>query len=257
MNHHDVVPLYAELLSISDYCEQAESVAEVHGIFCGLLARDPYIPAKLWVEVLELEGEPSDTRFQMVRQQLEDLLQHSAHMLNHIEVEFNPVLPDDEETLKTRIKELAAWTQGYLYGFSSYQEPDDFADEFGQIETYEIDDDGHSVEIPTGIELITKPLVIDEEEEEEELPETVTEILQDFAELSKAGHDEDLLDESDEASFMELIEYLRVSVQLIFEEMAGKKLTGRQEAIPVDSDFMTDFNNSGDFGDAGDDDTLH
>ena len=255
MNNHDVVPIYAELLSISDYCEQAESVAEVHGILCGLLARDPYIPAKLWVDVLELDGEPSDSVFQMVRQQLEDLIQHSAHMLNNIEIEFNPILPDDEESLKTRIKELAAWTQGYLYGFSSYQEPDDFADEFGQIETYEIHDDGHSVEIPTGIELITKPLVVEEEEEdEEELPEMVTEILQDFAELSKAGHNEDAFDESDEASFMELLEYLRVSVQLIFEEMAGKKLTGRQEAIPVDSDFMTDFNNSGDFSD---DETMH
>ena len=257
MNHHDVVPIYAELLSISDYCEQAESVAEVHGILCGLLARDPYIPAKLWVDVLELDGEPSDTGFQMVRQQLEDLIQHSTHMLNNIEIEFNPILPDDEESLSIRIKELAAWAQGYLYGFSSYKESDDFADEFGQIETYEIDDDDNSVEIPTGIELITKPLIVDEEEEDaeaDELPETVTEILEDFTELSKAGHSEDVLDESDEASFMELVEYLRVSVQLVFEEMAGKKLTGRQEAIPVDSDFMTDFNNSGDFSD---DDTLH
>ncbi len=254
MNHNDVVPIYAELLSISDYCEQAESVAEVHGIFCGLLARDTYIPAKLWVDVLELEGEPGDTGFQMVRQQLEDLLRHSSHMLNHIEVEFNPILPDDEESLKTRINEMAAWTQGYLYGFSSYKEPDDFADEFGQIETYEIDDDGESVAIPTGIELITKPLIADDDEEEaEELPETVAEILQDFAELSKAGHTEDVFDESDEASYMEVLEYLRVSVQLVFEEMAGKKLAGRQEAIPVDSDFMTDFNNSGDH----DDETLH
>jgi len=247
MNHNDVVPIYAELLSISDYCEQAESVAEVHGIFCGLLARDPFIPAQLWVKVLELEGEPSDTRFQMVRQQLEDLIQHSINMLNHIDVEFNPILPDDEENLAVRIKEFAAWTQGYLYGFSSYEAPDDF----GPIETYEIDDDGNSVAIPTGIELITKPLVVDEEDDEEEFPETVTEILQDFAELSKAGHAEDALDESDEASYMELIEYLRVSVQLVFEEMAGKKLTGRQEKIPVDSDFMTDFNN------AGEDETLH
>jgi hypothetical protein len=47
---------------------------------------------------------------------------------------------------------------------------------------------------------------------------------------------------------MEVLEYLRVSVQLVFEEMAGQNLEGRQDPIEVDPRFT--FSN-------GDDESVH
>jgi uncharacterized protein YgfB (UPF0149 family) len=185
----------------------------------------------------------------MVRDQLETLHEYSAQILNQIDTEFMPILPDDDESLGQRIKELAAWCQGYLYGFSSYKQ--DSNKEY--VETYEYDDDD-DLELDTireraaraaEIEL-QKAQISEENENEEELPEAVEEILQDITELSRADYASPAneVTEADEASYMELVEYLRVSVQLIFEEMAGQKLTGRNEAIEVDPRFMFDGNDS-------------
>jgi len=250
MKHSDVVPIYAELLGIHDYCEQAESVSEVHGVLCGLLSRDPFVGANQWLRVLEFEGEPTETRFQMVRDQLDNLHEYSAQMLNQIDTEFSPVLPDDDEPLAQRLLELAAWCQGYLYGFSSYKL--DSNNEF--VETYEYEDDD-DLELDsireraarTAEQELQKSLVNEEAVEEEELPESVEEILQDITELSQVDDtsvSEYEENDVDEASYMELLEYIRVSVQLVFEEMAGQKLAGRDEAIEVDPRFM--FNGSED-----------
>ena len=252
MNHNEVVAIYAELLGVEDYCEQAESVAEVHGILCGLLCRDPFVGASQWVKSLEFEGEPNDARFQMVRDQLDDLLAYSAQMLNQIDTEFNLMLPDDEESISTRIAEMAKWCQGFLYGFSSYEKST--VNQY--VETYEYDEDDES-DLEVIRERAAKAAQAElknfnpdtADQDDSELPESVEEILADITELSQADapqdSDKDSDDESDEASYMEVIEYLHASVQLVFEEMAGQRLEGRQEPIDVDDRFSFDAGDDG------------
>ncbi|MBT8141245.1 MAG: UPF0149 family protein [Gammaproteobacteria bacterium] len=247
MRHLDVVPVYAELLSCVDYCEQAQSVAEIHGMLCGLLCRDAFIGPSRWIPVLQLEGEPQDERYQMVRGQLEELLAHSARMLNQIETEFYPVLPDDDESLQWRIKELAHWCQGYLFGFSNYRAlaSDTRAFDYEDPEDeFELEEIKLKAAQAAQTELQQELAELDaESDKQQEFPETVEEILRDFAELARAGHQDDALDETDEAAFMELLEYLRVSVQLVFEEMAGQHLQGREEKIEVDPMYQLDSDN--------------
>ena len=255
MNENEVVPIYAELLSISDYCEQAESTAEAHGILTGLLCRDPFVGTSQWLSVLEFEGEPGDERFQMVRNQLDDLHRFSSQMLNHIDNEFNPVIPDDDEPLAFRIRELAAWCQGFLYGFSNYvaSETTEYIEtyEYGDDDDLDLDDIRKRAANAAQLELESNP-VEKEEAEETEFPDSVEEILEDITHLSRAD-DADLegrdVTESDETAFMEVLEYLRVSVQLVFEEMAGQNLEGRQDPIEVDPRFT--------FSSDGDDESVH
>ena len=54
------------------------------------------------------------------------------------------------------------------------------------------------------------------------------EILSDFSEISRAAVDEDEFDNQDEADFAlaKLIEHVRVSVQIVFEELEPKRATG-------------------------------
>jgi hypothetical protein len=51
------------------------------------------------------------------------------------------------------------------------------------------------------------------------LPDVVNEVLRDFGEISRAIVDDDEDAESSEFSYAELVEHLRVSAQLVFEEL--------------------------------------
>lgn len=52
-----------------------------------------------------------------------------------------------------------------------------------------------------------------------ELPETVSEVMRDFFEISHAGFTIDGPDEEDEAAYFEIVEYVRMSVLLLREEL--------------------------------------
>lgn len=225
-NRQATKPIYAELIDVPSYCEQAESASEVHGILIGILCRNAFAPTGKWVQALELEGSVSDTRFQTVREQLDDVWNYSHQSLNQIETEFEPLLPSDDESLSERSAELGAWSQGFLYGFSLQEAVVEGMSAEGEEEN--------------------------EEESEEEISQIVTEILQDVVEISQVashidGDDVESI-ESNEAAFIELVEYLRVSIQLVFEEMAGQKIAGRKDPIYVDPRYIQDY---------ADDESIH
>jgi uncharacterized protein YgfB (UPF0149 family) len=90
-------------------------------------------------------------------------------------------LPDDESELTVRTEELANWCQSFLAGL-------------GAAGTVDKDAMG----------------------------EQVGEIVLDFSRLSNAGFDEADEDaEEAENAFAEILEYVRVGVQLIYEELAA------------------------------------
>jgi uncharacterized protein YgfB (UPF0149 family) len=53
-----------------------------------------------------------------------------------------------------------------------------------------------------------------------ELPGEVGEIVRDFVEITRAGVDAEQGEESNESAYAELVEFVRVGVQLLFEELA-------------------------------------
>jgi len=55
------------------------------------------------------------------------------------------------------------------------------------------------------------------------LPGDVGEIVRDLAEITRAGVDEGQEDESNESAYAELVEFVRVGVQLLFEELAAAR----------------------------------
>jgi len=52
-----------------------------------------------------------------------------------------------------------------------------------------------------------------------ELPEDTAELIRDLVEIARAGHDMDEETDSDEESYMQLYEYVRMGVLLINEEL--------------------------------------
>ena len=98
---------------------------------------------------------------------------------------FSPMLPDDDEALIDRAEELACWCQSFLAGM-------------GAAGTLDKDAMG----------------------------EQVGEIVLDFSRLAQAGFDEDDEDHDEDESenaFAEILEFVRVGAQLIYEELAGSQ----------------------------------
>jgi uncharacterized protein len=56
-----------------------------------------------------------------------------------------------------------------------------------------------------------------------ELPGDVGEIVRDLGEISRAGVDAEQDEESNESAYAELVEFVRVGVQLLFEELAAAR----------------------------------
>jgi uncharacterized protein len=65
------------------------------------------------------------------------------------------------------------------------------------------------------------------------LPGDAGEIVRDFTEISRAGVDATQDEESNEAAYAELVEFVRVGVQLLFEELAGLRRPSAPKTAPL------------------------
>jgi uncharacterized protein YgfB (UPF0149 family) len=66
-----------------------------------------------------------------------------------------------------------------------------------------------------------------------ELPGDVGEIVRDLVEISRASVDPQQDEESNESAYTELVEFVRVGVQLLFEELAGARQPPSAAAAPL------------------------
>lgn len=105
--------------------------------------------------------------------------EETARELNNDSMSFTPLLPDDAETIDARAAALRLWCRGFLYGFGLGFAP-------GKAPP---------------------------------LPDEVREILGDFSEIARQELEADIGSEADEAAYAEIVEYVRVGVQLIFETL--------------------------------------
>lgn len=148
--------------------------SEAHGCLCGALCLRPDYSRADWLEEIlpEVDREPVGD------DPLEMLFLASAGALARPDMEFEPMLPGDDAPLERRVEALAAWCQGFLYGFGA---------------------------AGTAARAV--------------LPDTVTEVLADLAQLSQAGVPDASEPEVEEDAYIELVEYLRAGVQLVYEEL--------------------------------------
>jgi uncharacterized protein YgfB (UPF0149 family) len=116
----------------------------------------------------------------------------TAAALLQPDMEFELLLPADEQPIDVRTAALAQWCQGFLYGLGAGAVPD-----------------------------------------ASELPGDVGEIVRDFIEISRAGVDAAQGEESNEAAYAELVEFTRVGVQLLFEELAALRRPSTPAAAPL------------------------
>jgi yecA family protein len=91
--------------------------AEAHGWLCGALCvRAPFRVADWLDELLDSRG---DDEHPDSHATLLGAYQQTVSALESTQMEFAPLLPDDEDSLDERVEALSTWCQGFLYGFGA------------------------------------------------------------------------------------------------------------------------------------------
>jgi len=165
---------YADVARALAAAASAVPAAEAHGCLCGALCLRPDYSLAEWLD--EILAEPP--REAGANEPFATLFEESLGVLARPGMEFEPLLPDDDAGLAERVSALAAWCQGFLYGFGA-----------------------------SGAAAQAK------------LPETVTEVLGDLAQLSHAGAVGSEDAEVEEEAYAELVEFVRAAVQIVYEEL--------------------------------------
>jgi yecA family protein len=176
-------------------CEATWDAAQAHGLLSSRLAVAGAAAGSDWLQqVLEGTNESDALRTECAGL-LNTLYQDTHRQLSERLSEFAPLLPDDSDSAQGRAAALAHWCEGFLHGLVSI-------------------DHGEALKQ----RLAGDPLA---------------DIIRDMLQLTRAAADEDSDDETNEAAYAEIVEYVRVAVQLTYEELAGFR--GQAGTSPVET----------------------
>lgn len=173
------LPDYTILASALDKLDTEITPSEVHGTLCGLLCANDNAGVDVWRQALWPNQPGGDLLAAEAREIFQQTHDITRRQLSDPACEFQMLLPDDNDGLEARVNALGDWCQGYLIGLS-----------LGGITDFA------------------------------PLPEDAREITKDLLEIARAGTSYELEgSEEDENAYVELVEYLRVGVLLVNEEL--------------------------------------
>ncbi len=173
---------YDDLDSALRRCGSSWDAAQSHGLLASRLAVAGPDGGLGWLQQVLAETDPSNALAAECRDLLAALLDVTQRSLSERQSGFVPLLPGDDESPAKRAAALAHWCEGFLHGLVSEKQNE-------QLKA----------------RLAEEPLV---------------DIIKDMLQITRATVDEDEDTEESEAAYNELVEYVRVAVQLLYEELA-------------------------------------
>ena len=175
-------PGFDELDDALRRCGAGWDAAQTHGLLTGRLAVVGVPAGPEWLlQVLEGTDEADALRLEC-QKMLDTLYQGTFWQLTERLSDFMPLLPDDDTDTAARTSAMAHWCEGFLHGLVSAE---------------------HG-------EALKKQLAA----------EPLSDIIRDMLQITQAGVDEESDDETNEAAYAELVEYIRVAAQLAYEELS-------------------------------------
>ena len=175
--YHPDVPTphdYADVQRTLSASHALADPAEAHGTLAGALcALGPYRLEDWLAEILPdgAVAGPADPI-------LATLYAATVASLSGQNMDFELLIPDDDQPIEERTRALTAWCTGFLYGLGTNGAADP-----------------------------------------QRLPGDLGEILRDMTEITRAGVDATDSLEANESALAELVEFVRVGVQLVFDEL--------------------------------------
>ncbi|AWL29650.1 UPF0149 family protein [Acinetobacter defluvii] len=127
--------------------EEISSPSELHGLLTGIVCVTEVPSRDEWLQILSTIDIPkiNEDALAILTEEAEDI----AHALSEDELDYLPLLPDDEHSLAERVQALADWCAGVVLGFglasghirSDEQELIESLQDVASVEFDETDDD--------------------------------------------------------------------------------------------------------------------
>ena len=95
--------------------EEISSPSELHGLLTGIVCITEPPSRDEWLQIMETLNVPELNQEALAT--LSDEAEDVAHALTEDELDYLPMLPDDEHTLAERVQALADWCAGVVLGF--------------------------------------------------------------------------------------------------------------------------------------------
>ena len=157
-----------------------------HGKISAYLCCDSMKTETLLPEEINADESSLSSEAMKLKTVLLSLIIETLEKLNDSEMTFYPLLSPDTEPLIDKTLSLSSWCQGFIDGF--------------------------------GLVIAQKNISIDQIEQD-----IIGEIIEDFSQISKLTSASVMNEDEEELAYMEVVEYVRVGTQLIFEEMKVAK----------------------------------
>ena len=155
--------------------------AQAHGLLSGKLAVLGRSAGPDWLARVLEDTDLSSTLRKECEDLLDTLLMSTYREFSERLSEFAPLLPNDNDSTVVRTEALAHWSEGYLHGLVSAEH--------------------------------------DERLKSRLAAEPVAGIIKDLLAITRAEAEVDG-DHAEEEAYTEIVEYLRVAAQLVYEELA-------------------------------------
>ena len=126
-----------------------------------------------------------------IRDLLQSLAMTTWQALDSGDMALKLLLPGDDERMAARAESLGLWCQGFMHGLGAGSDPGP-----------------------------DSPLLAND---------VTREIIADFSEITRAAFTTDETEAEAEAAYIELVEFVRVSVQLAFEELSMLRMPPKSE----------------------------
>ena len=161
-------------------------VSECHGNISACLCSDNMTAEALLPEEIKADESSLSSETMKLKTVFLSLIAGTLKQLNDAEMSFYPLLSPDSESLTNRTLSLSSWCQGFIDGL--------------------------------GLGIAQKNVPIDPAGQDK-----IGEIIEDFSQISKLTSASVMNEDEEELAYMEVVEYVRVGAQLIFEEMKVAK----------------------------------
>ena len=183
----DIIQLnYSDLEKLRISASLTTNVAEYHGLISSRLCFGIEHFEDLTSEDSSDDKSVTSIQIQEFNNAFLNMIKDAKDQFKKGGFNFDPLLPSDSEPIEYRALGLASWCQGFVDGYGmSVAELEIKMDRLG---------DGEAAEI-----------------------------IEDFAQISTLDSNSISDEQDEEIAFMELVEYVRVSVQLLYEDYRGYK----------------------------------
>lgn len=163
-------------------CGATWDAGQAHGLLCSRLAILGADAGVDWLNEILAGSDPDNALRRECESMLYALCAYTHRQLAERLSQFEPLLPDESDSTIIRADAIARWCEGFLHGLVSG--------------------------------------AVDDKLKERLASEPLRDIIKDMLQITRATVDEDTDDETNESAYAELVEYLRVAVQLTYEELA-------------------------------------